>query len=68
VAENYIINQLIMHFCLVVMDTIGIEKSRTQRILSFLKRGQGWVPLHPKKESKGVTNKTWRIIDNAGCS
>lgn len=40
------------------------NKKLVEPILNKLKPTQNWVPLNPVGPSNGITNKTWRIIDN----
>ncbi len=45
---------------------LGQNDRLVKSILKTLKRTQGWVLLDPYSKTKGITNKTWGIIDNVG--
>jgi len=49
-----------------ILEKVGVSNTYLKPILKQLPETKGWVILYPSFKARGVTNKKWRVIDNAG--
>ncbi len=48
-----------------ILEKLGISERKLLPLSRKLKSIQSWIPLFPDLAARGITNKKWRIIDNA---
>lgn len=48
-----------------ILEKLGLSEKQLLPLYKKLKPIQSWVPLIPNRNSRGTTNKKWRVIDNA---